>query len=335
MPGLPRVYREAAASYGYVLLWMTVSATVILFNKWLLAFSGFPFPISLTLWHMTFCSAVGFAFVRVLGVVPSHGLSAVEYCRRVMPIGALYAGSLWLSNTAYLHLSVSFVQMTKSLMPALVFAAGTVLGTERFSWPVAGNMALIAGGVVVCGLGEVDLVATGLLQQLAALLLEAMRLTLVQVLMTSSGYAMNPLQSLYYVSPACLACLLLPFLRLELPELLLRLADPELRISAPVLVANAAAALALNLAVFLLIGKTSALTMNIAGLVKDWALVFLSNTLFGAPLTATNMAGYVFCCAGVGVYNYQKLQVLRKRVASDGGNEDVESGKGRRRVGIK
>ncbi len=32
----------------------------------------------------------------------------------------------------------------------------------------------------------------------------------------------------------------------------------------------------LNMAVFLLIGKTSALTMNIAGVVKDWMLIGLS-----------------------------------------------------------
>jgi hypothetical protein len=38
-----------------------------------------------------------------------------------------------------------------------------------------------------------------------------MRLTLVQVLINSKGYNMNPLQSLYYVSPACLVSLLLPF----------------------------------------------------------------------------------------------------------------------------
>jgi hypothetical protein len=38
-----------------------------------------------------------------------------------------------------------------------------------------------------------------------------MRLTLVQVLMNSKGYNMNPLQSLYYVSPACFISLLLPF----------------------------------------------------------------------------------------------------------------------------
>ena len=35
--------------------------------------------------------------------------------------GLLYAASLWLSNSSYLYLSVSFIQMTKSLMPGLVY----------------------------------------------------------------------------------------------------------------------------------------------------------------------------------------------------------------------
>lgn len=39
---------------------------------------------------------------------------------KTLGIGALYAASLWLSNSAYLHLSVSFIQMTKALMPGLV-----------------------------------------------------------------------------------------------------------------------------------------------------------------------------------------------------------------------
>ena len=61
---------------------------MILFNKWLLAYSGFPYPIALTLWHMTFCSVVGIACVRVFRVVKSHNMSASDYMRRVMPIGA-------------------------------------------------------------------------------------------------------------------------------------------------------------------------------------------------------------------------------------------------------
>ena len=48
---------------------------------------------------------------------------------------------------------------------------------------------------------------------------------------------------------------------------------------------------ALNMAVFLLIGKTSALTMNIAGVIKDWLLIGLSVLLFKSPVTSINLGG--------------------------------------------
>ena len=50
-----------------------------------------------------------------------------------------------------------------------MYASGCVVGTERFSGIVTANMALIAFGVLVCALGEVNLVIVGLVQQLVAL----------------------------------------------------------------------------------------------------------------------------------------------------------------------
>lgn len=235
--------------------------------------------------------------------------------------GLLYAASLWLSNSAYLYLSVSFIQMTKSLMPGLVYSAGVALRIEHFRTSSALNMCLIAFGVVVCAIGEANLVIKGLVQQLAALVFEATRLTLVQILINSKGLNMNPLQSLYYVSPACLLSLAVPFVLVELQGLVH--SPPELRPA--VLLANALAAFVLNLAVFLLIGKTSALTMNIAGVIKDWMLIFFSYYLFHAPVTTLNLVGYAFCVAGVVVYNYQKLQMLKRKAvqqAKEGVSQD-------------
>lgn len=119
---------------------------------------------------MVFCSAIGFLLVRVFKVVKSVNMPRRDYVRRVMPIGLLYAASLWLSNSAYLHLSVSFIQMTKALMPGLVYTTvriafvlfnchvddtdpgahfkGVYMGTERFTYGYAANMLLIAVGVV-------------------------------------------------------------------------------------------------------------------------------------------------------------------------------------------
>ncbi len=74
---------------------MSISISVILFNKWLLAFSGFPYPITLTAWHMLFCSTIGFLCVRVFKVVKPHNMSTRDYMRRVMPIGACCGPAAW------------------------------------------------------------------------------------------------------------------------------------------------------------------------------------------------------------------------------------------------
>jgi hypothetical protein len=86
--------------------------------------------------------------------------------------GLLYAASLWLSNSAYLYLSVSFIQMTKSLMPGLVYGSGCIVGTEKFKGEVAAIMSLIAFGVVVCAYGEVNLIMVGVVVQLSSLAFE-------------------------------------------------------------------------------------------------------------------------------------------------------------------
>ena len=52
------------------------------------------------------------------------------------------------------------------------------------------------------------------------------------------------------------------------------------------------------MAVFLLIGKTSALTMNIAGVVKDWMLIGLSVLMYASPVDAIELGGLLHCILG-------------------------------------
>lgn len=60
-----------------------------------------------------------------------------------------------------------------------------------------------------------------------------------------------------------------------------------------VLILNSLCTFALNLSVFLVISHTSALTIRVAGVVKDWMVVLLSALLFAdAKLTIINLFGY-------------------------------------------
>jgi hypothetical protein len=59
-------------------LWIGLSATVILINKYILAFSGFPFPIALTLTHMGFCASLAFLLIK-MGVTETAHMDRKTY----------------------------------------------------------------------------------------------------------------------------------------------------------------------------------------------------------------------------------------------------------------
>eukprot|EP01023_Acetabularia_acetabulum_P066159 TRINITY_DN8882_c0_g1_i1.p7 TRINITY_DN8882_c0_g1~~TRINITY_DN8882_c0_g1_i1.p7 ORF type:complete len:130 (-),score=16.11 TRINITY_DN8882_c0_g1_i1:101-490(-) len=66
--------------------------------------------------------------------------------------------------------------------------------------------------------------------------------------------------------------------------------------------------------------------MNIAGVIKDWMLIFFSYYGFKQPVTQLNLIGYVFCCSGVGLYQYIKLQQIKSTEFSSKGLSIENSG---------
>lgn len=62
-------------------------------------------------------------------------------------------------------------------------------------------------------------------------------------------------------------------------------------------------------------GKTSALTMNVAGVVKDWLLIAFSWSVIKDTVTPINLFGYGLAFLGVGYYNHSKLQALKSKEA--------------------
>ncbi|KAG2437006.1 hypothetical protein HYH02_011438 [Chlamydomonas schloesseri] len=297
-------YIHHLITYGYTVLWIFLSAVVILVNKFILDFGGFHFPIALTLSHMAFCSVVATALIR-LGYVKPIEMDNTMYFNNVVPIAALFSGTLWLGNAAYLYLSVSFIQMVKAQMPVTVFLTGLLLGTERYSFRYAANLVIVAIGVATASYGEIQFDLLGFTLQMGSIATESFRLVLIQLLLQARGIKLNPVTTLYYVAPACFVFLCFPFAFIEAPKLF---TATNLVVPYGWIILSCVAALALNMSVFLLIGRSSALTMNIAGVVKDCLLILLSVVLYGSPVTSLQLAGYALALGGVTWYNVQKIQ---------------------------
>ncbi|KAK1380417.1 putative sugar phosphate/phosphate translocator [Heracleum sosnowskyi] len=271
-------------TYLYLLIYILLSSGVILYNKWVLSpkYFNFPFPITLTMIHMGFSGAVAFFLIRVFKVVSPVKMTFEIYATCVVPISAFFASSLWFGNTAFLHISVAFIQMLKALMPVATLFVAVLCGTDKLRWDVFLNMMLVTG-----------------------IFAEALRLVLTQVLLQKKGLTLNPITSLYYIAPCSFAFLFVPWYFLEQPGMEV----PQIQFNYWIFLSNALCALALNFSIFLVIGRTGAVTFRVAGVLKDWILIGLSTIIFPeSTISGLNITGYAIALCGVVMYNYIKIK---------------------------
>ncbi|KAK4483665.1 hypothetical protein RD792_010866 [Penstemon davidsonii] len=232
-----------------------------------------------------------------------EGMTMDIYISSVIPIGAMFAMTLWLGNTAYLYISVAFAQMLKAIMPVAVFILGVFAGLEVMSCRMLLIMSVISFGVLVASYGEMSINWIGVVYQMGGVVGEALRLIFMEIFVKRKGLKLNPISVMYYVSPC------------RHPKMD---AQGTWSFKPLVLTLNSLCTFALNLSVFLVISHTSALTIRVAGVVKDWVVVLLSALLFAdTKLTLINLFGYAIAIAGVAAYNNFKLKKEASRVSSD------------------
>ena len=186
------------------------------------------------------------------------------------------------------------------------------------------KLLVIVIGVVLAGVGEVNVSIQGLVFSLSAIGFESARLILIQFLIAGTGLDMDPLVSLYYFAPVCtctnfilsylwgwtsyewthavevgfwmlLLNAIVAFLFNVASVLLVRLSIPTLN------------TLDTNLAQ---IGKTSALGFVLTGVFKNVLLVGAAVAIWATPISTIQLIGYGLSLFGLFLYqsSWDELQ---------------------------
>jgi len=212
------------------------------------------FPIALTTYHLIFSTIA----TRILASQTDllKGLKYIEisketYFKAILPIGALFSCSLVFSNYAYLHLSVSFIQMIKAVTPVAVLLISWIMKTANPNMKVFVNVMMIVTGVILACYGEIEFVWIGFLFQVLGVTFEATRLVMVQLLL--KDYKMDPLVALYYFAPVCACFNSVAFLLIEAKSITF---THLVNVGVVHFVLNALCAFGLNVAVVFLVRET-------------------------------------------------------------------------------
>ncbi|KAG9132613.1 hypothetical protein Leryth_024687 [Lithospermum erythrorhizon] len=195
-----------------------------------------------------------------------------------------------------------------ALMPVATFVMAVICGTDKLKCDILLNMLLVSVGVVVSSYGEIHFNVVGTIYQVTGIFAEALRLVLTQVLLQKKGLTLNPITSLYYIAPCSFLFLFIPWYLLEMPGMEIS----QIQFNFWIFLSNALCALALNFSIFLVIGRTGAVTIRVAGVLKDWILIALSTVVFPeSTITQLNIIGYGIALCGVVMYNYLKVKDVR------------------------
>jgi hypothetical protein len=98
----------------WIAVWVTLSVSIILTNKYVLGYTAFRFPFVLALWHMLLASASARTAMKVLHIPDTISqLGSRTLNMQLAAIGVLFGSALVLGNASYIFLSVPTVQMLK------------------------------------------------------------------------------------------------------------------------------------------------------------------------------------------------------------------------------
>ncbi|XP_025788611.1 solute carrier family 35 member C2 isoform X1 [Puma concolor] len=293
---------KAVLTLGLVLLYYCFSIGITFYNKWLT--KSFHFPLFMTMLHL----AVIFLFSalsRALVQCSSHRarvvLSWTDYLRRVAPTALATALDVGLSNWSFLYITVSLYTMTKSSAVLFILIFSLIFKLEELStqFNVEG-FALVLGASFIGGI----------------------RWTLTQMLLQKAELGLqNPIDTMFHLQPLMFLGLFPLFaifegLHLSTSEKIFRFQDTGLLLRVlGSLFLGGILAFGLGFSEFLLVSRTSSLTLSIAGIFKEVCTLLLAAHLLGDQISLLNWLGFALCLSGISLH--VALKALHSR--GDGG----------------
>ncbi|XP_054623230.1 solute carrier family 35 member C2 isoform X2 [Dunckerocampus dactyliophorus] len=312
---------------GLVLFYYVFSIGITFYNKWLM--KAFHYPLFMTLVHLAinFClSALTRRAVQCWTGKTGVLLSWTDYLHKVAPTALATALDIGLSNWSFLFITISLYTMTKSSAVLFILLFSLLFKIEEPNPFLVLVVVLIASGLFMFTFQSTQFNLEGFVMVLLASFIGGIRWTLTQVLMQKAELGLqNPVDAMYHLQPLMFLGLFPLFLYNE--GLILSTSDKLFRVTelSPVLYSvlllsmGGVLAFGLGFSEFLLVSRTSSLTLSISGIFKEVCTLLLAAWLMGDKMSALNWLGFAVCVCGIALhvalktcYSKNKLPSLRQ-----------------------
>ncbi|XP_035154643.2 solute carrier family 35 member C2 isoform X3 [Callithrix jacchus] len=261
----------------------------------------------------------------------SSGLSACLAARPATPL---------LSGTSPCSLSLSLAPnsspgsrqpfpytMTKSSAVLFILIFSLIFKLEELRAALVLVVLLIAGGLFMFTYKSTQFNVEGFALVLGASFIGGIRWTLTQMLLQKAELGLqNPIDTMFHLQPLMFLGLFPLFavfegLHLSTSEKIFRFQDTGLLLRVlGSLFLGGILAFGLGFSEFLLVSRTSSLTLSIAGIFKEVCTLLLAAHLLGDQISLLNWLGFALCLSGISLH--VALKALHSR--GDGGPKPLK-----------
>lgn len=209
--------------------------------------------------------------------------------------------------------------MTKSTTIIFILIFAILLGLEKKSWSLLMIVVMISGGLCMFTFKSTQFNALGFSFLLFASLSSGIRWSFAQLVMQKSKIGLhNPVDMVFHMQPWMILAILPFALGFEGPRLLegyslLGGVDRSVIYAMWIKISvGAFIAFAMELSEFLVLSKTSSLTLSVAGIFKEICQLVLAVELNGDQLSVMNILGLIMCLMGICSHVIHKFSIYSK-----------------------
>lgn len=241
---------------------------------------------------------------------------------RVVPTALGTALDVNLSNESLVFISVTFATMCKSAAPIFLLLFAFAFRLESPSIKLLGIIVIISAGILLTVAKETEFEFWGFVLVILASVMSGFRWSMTQILLQKEEYGLkNPLVLMSYVTPvmtmatALLSLLLDPWYEFKSSSYF----DSSWHIARSCLLMFFGGTLAffMVLTEYVLVSVTSAVTVTIAGVVKEAVTILVAVFYFHDEFTWLKGVGLLIIMLGVSLFNWYKYQKLQKHQMSE------------------
>jgi len=319
---MPGAFNKAVGGAVLALVYIGLSASMILFNKALMHEHRFPFPVFLTTLHMVgalgmslfmyqFAPALFPSAPQVFSEPPElDDTENIGLHYRIMAalkpfcsIAGCGAMSLVTSNWAYRVAPVSFLQMVKESHIIIVYALMVLFGLDRLRFKNTMTLVFVAICSMVAVSAQVSLSISGLVLQTICGIFGSLQLVLTNLMMSRSGKGkIDPMTMVLCTAPVMLAFLLPANIIFWDPRIM-----EQLHLLWRYIACNMALAFTLQVTIAVTVRSLSATGFSLASILKDLGIVFAASCVLGENLSTLQICGFLGSIFGIGLYSLMKL----------------------------